>query len=67
MDIRFLLLQLCFFVSGFAALLYETVWTREFAFVFGTSELADICRAGRLHGRVGAGRGMIAARVDTAT
>jgi len=40
MDIRFLLLQLCFFVSGFAALLYETVWTREFAFVFGTSELA---------------------------
>jgi len=40
MDIRFLLLQLCFFVSGFAALLYETVWTREFAFVFGTSQLA---------------------------
>jgi spermidine synthase len=40
MDLRFFLLQLCFFVSGFAALLYETVWTREFAFVFGTSELA---------------------------
>ena len=40
MDIRFLLLQLCFFLSGFAALLYETAWTREFAFVFGTSELA---------------------------
>ncbi|MEE3325883.1 MAG: hypothetical protein VX252_00940 [Myxococcota bacterium] len=40
MDIRFLLLQVCFFLSGFAALLYETAWTREFAFVFGTSELA---------------------------
>ena len=42
MDIRFLLLQVCFFVSGFAALLYETAWTRELAFVFGTSELAVI-------------------------
>ena len=40
MDLRFILLQLCFFVSGFAALLYETAWTRELAFVFGTSELA---------------------------
>ena len=40
MDLRFLLLQVCFFISGFAALLYETAWTRELAFVFGTSELA---------------------------
>lgn len=40
MDIRFLLLLVCFFVSGFAGLVYETAWTREFAFVFGTSELA---------------------------
>jgi len=40
MDISFLLLQVCFFVSGFAALLYETAWTRELASVFGTSELA---------------------------
>jgi len=30
----------CFFLSGFAALIYETAWTRQFAFVFGTSELA---------------------------
>lgn len=34
------LLLLCFFLSGLAALVYETAWTREFAFVFGTSELA---------------------------
>ncbi len=40
MDIRFGLLLACFFLSGFAALLYETAWTRELSFVFGTSELA---------------------------
>ncbi len=34
------LLLLCFFLSGLAALVYETAWTREFAFVFGTSDLA---------------------------
>jgi spermidine synthase len=34
------LLLLCFFVSGLAALIYQTAWTRRFAFVFGTSELA---------------------------
>ncbi len=30
----------CFFLSGFAALLYQTVWMRQFAFVFGTADLA---------------------------
>ena len=39
-DRSFIWLSCCFFLSGFAALLYETAWTREFAFVFGTSELA---------------------------
>ncbi len=38
----FALLLACFFLSGFAALLYETAWTRELAFVFGTSELAVV-------------------------
>ena len=42
MDVRFSLLLVCFFVSGFAALLYQTAWTREFAFLFGTSELAVV-------------------------
>jgi spermidine synthase len=32
----------CFALSGFAALLYQTAWLREFAFVFGTAELAVI-------------------------
>ena len=34
------LIALCFFLSGFAALIYQTAWTRQFAFVFGTSERA---------------------------
>jgi hypothetical protein len=38
--LRFALLLACFFLSGFAALIYQTAWTRQFAFVFGTSELA---------------------------
>jgi len=42
MDLRFALLLVCFLVSGFAALLYQTAWTREFAFLFGTSELAVV-------------------------
>jgi spermidine synthase len=35
-----LLLCACFLLSGFAALIYQTAWTRQFAIVFGTSELA---------------------------
>ncbi len=35
-----LLLTLCFVLSGLAALVYQTAWTRQFALVFGTSELA---------------------------
>ena len=30
----------CFLLSGFAALLYQTAWLRQFSIVFGTSELA---------------------------
>lgn len=33
-------LALCFVLSGFAALVYQTAWTRQFGLVFGTSELA---------------------------
>src|SRR5262245_66227495 len=34
------LLCACFILSGVAALIYQTAWTRQFAIVFGTSELA---------------------------
>jgi spermidine synthase len=37
---RYLLTCLCFVFSGVAALIYQVVWTRQFALVFGTSELA---------------------------
>ncbi len=41
-DNRGLLLSIvvCFFLSGFAALLYEIAWLQQFSIVFGTSELA---------------------------
>lgn len=42
MDLRFVLLQLCFLLSGFAALLYEMAWAREFAVAFGTTERAAV-------------------------
>jgi spermidine synthase len=32
--------MLCFALSGVAALLYQTAWTRQFALIFGTSEPA---------------------------
>jgi len=34
------LIALCFVLSGAAALIYQTAWTRQFSLVFGTSELA---------------------------
>lgn len=37
---RLVVISLCFFLSGFAALLYQAAWQREFSIVFGTSELA---------------------------
>ncbi len=40
LDRSFITVLLFFLLSGFAALLYQTAWMREFSFVFGTSELA---------------------------
>lgn len=36
----FVAVSLCFFLSGFAALLYQMAWMRQLSVVFGTSELA---------------------------
>lgn len=38
--LAFALLCACFALSGMAALVYQAAWTRQFAIVFGTSELA---------------------------
>lgn len=35
-----LLVLACFFLSGFAALLYQTAWLKKFGVLFGTSEIA---------------------------
>ena len=32
----------CFALSGFAALLYQIAWLRQFTLVFGTAELAIV-------------------------
>jgi spermidine synthase len=58
---QFALLVFCFFLSGFAALLYETAWTREFGSIFGTSEVAVVAvlaayMAGLALGSAAAGR-----------
>jgi spermidine synthase len=37
---QFTLVAGCFLISGFAALIYETVWLRQFAILLGTSEQA---------------------------
>jgi spermidine synthase len=60
MDLRFALLLVCFFVSGFAALLYQTAWTREFAFLFGTSELAIVAVLAAYMGGLAAGAAIAA-------
>ena len=36
----YIAVSLCFFLSGFAALLYQMAWMRQLSVVFGTSELA---------------------------
>lgn len=54
-DRSFALVLLCFFLSGLAALIYQTAWTREFAFVFGTSELAIVTVLASYMGGLAAG------------
>jgi spermidine synthase len=58
----FALLLLCFFFSGFSALVYETAWTRELAAVFGTSDLAVAAVLAAYMGGLAAGSAL-AARV----
>ncbi|HIF92196.1 MAG: fused MFS/spermidine synthase [Myxococcales bacterium] len=67
MDLRFALLLVCFFISGFAALLYQTAWTREFAFLFGTSELAVVAVLGAYMGGLAAGAAIAARFVKRLT
>lgn len=40
MSLRFTILLLCFVLSGFSGLVYQTAWGKQFSLVFGTTELA---------------------------
>jgi spermidine synthase len=64
---RFLGVLACFFLSGFAALIYQTAWTRQFAFVFGTSELAVATVLAAYMGGLAAGAGIAGRHVARVT
>ncbi len=59
-DPVFALALACFFLSGFAALLYQTVWTRQFALVFGTADLAVAAVLAAYMGGLAAGAAVMA-------
>ncbi len=50
----------CFALSGFAALLFQVAWTREFALVFGTSEVALVTVLAGYMGGLAAGAALCA-------
>ena len=50
----------CFVLSGFAALLYQTAWMRQFSLVFGTSELAIAAVLAAYMGGLALGAGIAA-------
>jgi spermidine synthase len=54
----------CFFLSGLAALLYQTVWMRYFSIVFGTSELAVVTVLVAYMGGLALGAAVIGRSVD---
>ena len=50
----------CYVLSGFAALLYQTAWMRQFSLVFGTSELAVAAVLSAYMGGLALGAGLAA-------
>jgi spermidine synthase len=54
----------CFVLSGFAALLYQTAWMRQFSLVFGTSELAVAAVLSAYMGGLATGSAIAAKLVD---
>lgn len=57
----------CFVLSGFAALLYQTAWMRQFSLVFGTSELAVAAVLSAYMGGLAFGAGIAARYVHKVT
>lgn len=50
----------CFFLSGFAALLYQIAWLRQFSAAFGTTELAVVTVLAAYMGGLAAGAALAA-------
>jgi spermidine synthase len=57
----------CFVLSGFAALLYQTAWLRQFSIAFGTSELAVATVLAAYMGGLAFGASIAACYVDRVT
>lgn len=57
----------CFILSGFAALLYQTAWMRQFSLVFGTSELAVAAVLSAYMGGLALGAGLAARYIRKVT
>src|SRR5688572_32707859 len=53
------------FVSGLCALIYQTVWMREFRLVFGSSTLAGAAVLAIFMAGLGAGSAILGRRSDT--
>jgi spermidine synthase len=66
-EARFALVLLCFLLSGFSALIYQTAWTRQFALIFGTSELAVATVLAAYMGGLAAGAAAAARWVERVT
>ncbi len=60
-----ILICLCFFLSGLAALVYQTVWARLFSISFGTSELAIATVLAAYMGGLALGSALISRRADS--
>ncbi len=61
--INLLVVCLCFIFSGLAALVYQIAWTRQFALVFGTSELAVAAVLAAYMGGLALGAALIERRI----
>jgi spermidine synthase len=54
------------FCSGFCALIYQTVWLREFRLIFGASTASSAAVLGIFMGGLGLGSAMLGRRAETA-
>ncbi len=64
MNIRLLSVAFLLFLTGFCALIYQTVWLREFRLIFGSSTAASAAVLAIFMGGLGAGSLILGRKVD---